>query len=98
VGIPQREEIELYGWIHEIRDTARFLFIIIRDVTGKAQITINKDQEEIAKIGEKLHHEDVIYVKGVVKKIRNSKIRLRNSSKRNKSNFQSKTSISFRCC
>lgn len=62
------KEIELYGWVHEIRDTAKFLFIIIRDVTGKAQITINKDLEEIAKIGEKLHHEDVIYVKGIVKK------------------------------
>jgi len=70
------KEIELYGWVHEIRDTAKFLFIIIRDVTGKAQITINKDLEEIAKIGEKLHHEDVIYVKGVVKKSEIAKERI----------------------
>ncbi len=62
------KEIEVYGWVHEIRDTAKFLFIILRDSAGKAQILINKEKTEIYNVAKELHHEDVIYVKGIVKK------------------------------
>jgi len=54
------------GWIHEIRETANFIFIILRDSTGKIQITINKKEaKDLAKIGSSLHHEDVIEVEGI---------------------------------
>ncbi len=64
----ENQEVELLGWVHEIRDTKPILFIILRDSTGKAQITAKKsdyDDHFLEKI-ENLHHEDIIKVKGKV--------------------------------
>jgi aspartyl-tRNA synthetase len=63
VGLP----VTLYGWVHEIRDTAKFLFIILRDRSGFAQITVSKQSKpELIKLASSLHHEDVIMVHGNV--------------------------------
>ncbi len=59
--------ITLYGWVHEVRDTAKFLFIVLRDRTGFAQITVSKQSNpELIKLASTLHHEDVIMVRGNV--------------------------------
>ncbi len=64
----ENQEVELLGWVHEIRETKPIIFIILRDSTGKAQITVKKGDfdEEFIKIIESLHHEDIIKVKGKV--------------------------------
>jgi aspartyl-tRNA synthetase len=69
--IPERvgSTVTLYGWVHEVRDTARFIFIILRDRSGFAQITIPKQSvSELISVASKLHHEDVIMVHGTVVK------------------------------
>ncbi len=63
------KEIELYGWIHEIRDLGGLLFLILRDREGFAQITLPKKvvSKEIFKKARKIKRESVVRVKGVVK-------------------------------
>lgn len=59
--------VTLYGWVHEVRDTAKFIFIVLRDRSGFAQVTISKQSKpELINITSNLHHEDVIMVHGTV--------------------------------
>ena len=32
-------DITIMGWVHEIRDFGGIMFVIIRDVTGRVQVT-----------------------------------------------------------
>jgi len=72
----ENKEGIFYGWVHEIRETKPIIFIVLRDSTGIAQITIKKseyNQDFVEKVS-KLHHEDVIKVKGKVMKSRIAKL------------------------
>jgi|BEDMetMinimDraft_2_1075160.scaffolds.fasta_scaffold00019_18 aspartyl-tRNA synthetase, archaeal type len=62
------KKVNLYGWVHEIRETGNFIFIVVRDSTGKLQITIRKKDfpEKLVEIAKNLHHEDVIGVNGLL--------------------------------
>lgn len=63
------EKAELCGWVHEIRDLGKIKFIVLRDISGIAQITAPKadvDEKVFRKISE-ITRESVIRVKGVVK-------------------------------
>ena len=33
------DDVTVMGWVHEIRDLGGIIFVIIRDVTGRVQIT-----------------------------------------------------------
>jgi len=55
------QEVELYGWVDSIRDHKKIIFIDLRDRTGIVQVVGNEDFK-------KLNSEDVIYIKGTVKK------------------------------
>ena len=55
------EEVELYGWVHNIRDHKNIIFVDLRDATGFIQLVGDISFK-------KLSPEDVIYIKGVVKK------------------------------
>ncbi|HLI46850.1 MAG TPA: aspartate--tRNA(Asn) ligase [Geobacterales bacterium] len=59
---------DFYGWVHEIRETKPIIFIILRDSTGKAQVTVKKSEhkQELLEKVSKLHHEDVIRIRGKV--------------------------------
>lgn len=54
-------EIELYGWVDSKRDHKKIVFIDLRDRTGVVQVVGGEDFSSLAS-------EDVIYVKGLVKK------------------------------
>src|SRR3989338_3772147 len=54
-------EIELYGWVDSKRDHKNIIFIDLRDRTGIVQVVGDQQFKE-------LNSEDVIYVKGLVKK------------------------------
>ena len=42
-------DITIMGWVHEIRDFGGIMFVIIRDVTGRVQITApSKKVDEIS--------------------------------------------------
>jgi len=70
------KEIVLNGWTHDVRILGGINFLILRDMTGKVQVTaVKKDvSKEILKIYEKLRQEDVIAVKGKVVKSKVAKI------------------------
>jgi nondiscriminating aspartyl-tRNA synthetase len=55
------QEIELYGWVHNIRDHKNIIFVDLRDRSGIIQLVGDISFK-------KLSPEDVIHVKGVVKK------------------------------
>src|SRR3989344_1377861 len=54
-------EIELYGWVGNIRDHKKIIFVDLRDRSGSVQLVGDSSFN-------KLSPEDVIYVKGIVKK------------------------------
>jgi aspartyl-tRNA synthetase len=64
---PCEEIIEIRGWVDKIRDLKAVTFIIVRDITGMAQVSIDKEtmSDLLPKI-EGLTHESAIIVKGKV--------------------------------
>ena len=63
------KEIELFGWVHEVRDLGGLVFVILRDREGFAQITLPKKvvDRELFKKAKKVRRESVIRVRGLVK-------------------------------
>ncbi|MBQ6099605.1 MAG: aspartate--tRNA(Asn) ligase [Methanobrevibacter sp.] len=61
------EEITVMGWVHEIRDFGGIMFVIIRDVTGRVQITApsKKVDENIMEELRELRKESVVAIKGM---------------------------------
>ncbi|MBE8538537.1 aspartate--tRNA(Asn) ligase [Geoglobus acetivorans] len=61
--------VELYGWVHEVRDLGGLVFLILRDREGFAQITLPKKvvDRELFKKARKIRRESVIRVVGEVK-------------------------------
>ncbi len=55
------EEVELYGWVHNKRDHKKIVFIDLRDRTGILQVVGDEKLQ-------KFMPEDVVYIKGLVKK------------------------------
>ena len=55
------QTVELYGWVDSKRDHKEIVFIDLRDRTGLVQVVGKKDFKQ-------LNSEDVVYIKGVVKK------------------------------
>ncbi len=55
------KEVELYGWVDSKRDHKKIVFIDLRDRTGVVQIVGGEDFKALVS-------EDVVYIKGFVKK------------------------------
>ncbi|MCK4718028.1 MAG: aspartate--tRNA(Asn) ligase [Thermoplasmata archaeon] len=62
------QEVILGGWVHEVRNLGNLCFIILRDRTGMAQLTLlKKRNEEMFNRLSELSRESVIMIIGVVK-------------------------------
>ncbi|WNY26751.1 aspartate--tRNA(Asn) ligase [Methanolapillus ohkumae] len=63
------KSITLAGWVHEIRDLGGICFVVLRDRTGRAQITLvkKKTEPELLEIAKRQVRESVITVTGIVK-------------------------------
>ena len=62
-------EVEVAGWIHDIRNLGGIAFILLRDRTGIMQITLLKKQNrELFRTLTKLNRESVIRVRGEVQR------------------------------
>lgn len=55
------KEVELYGWVDTKRDHKKIVFIDLRDRTGTVQVVGGEDFKVLSE-------EDVVYIKGLVKK------------------------------
>ena len=68
------EEVTIAGWIHEVRDIGKIIFLLIRDHTGIAQVTAKRNfvSDEIM-TSLSLQKESVIIVKGKVKQNKESR-------------------------
>ena len=64
---PCEDTVEIRGWVDKIRDLKAVTFLIVRDITGYAQVSIDKEtmSDLLPKI-EGLTHESAIIVKGKV--------------------------------
>jgi nondiscriminating aspartyl-tRNA synthetase len=62
------KEIMLAGWVHDTRLLGKINFIVLRDSTGKAQITAVKDKapKDVLEVISHLRQEDVVAVTGKV--------------------------------
>jgi len=57
--------VKIGGFVDTIRNQSKMAFIVVRDLTGKVQVTVNKEKlPEIAKIIDTLTPESVIEVEG----------------------------------
>ena len=62
-------KIEVYGWVHDSRDLSKIRFIVLKDVTGRIQITgvKGKTKDSIFKLMNSITRESVIKIKGELK-------------------------------
>ena len=71
------EEIEIQGFVDNVRNIKWVQFIILRDTTGKIQVTIEKSLEEnkqMVELVETLTNESTVKVKGKIIKNENVKL------------------------
>jgi asparaginyl-tRNA synthetase len=62
------QEVELRGWVRNVRSSGKILFVILRDGTGEVQVVFARDQVDDAswETAEGLTHEASVRVRGVV--------------------------------
>lgn len=62
-------EVEVYGWVYESRDLSKIRFIVLRDITGRIQITGIKGETEdkLFELMNDIPRESVIKVRGKLK-------------------------------
>ncbi len=62
-------EVELFGWVHDIRALGKIRFLVLRDKTGRIQIVGVKGEvdDKIFETMDSVSRESVIRVKGVLK-------------------------------
>src|SRR5947207_7709562 len=61
------QTVTVCGWVHRRRDHGGVIFIDLRDREGLVQIVCDPDRAEIFAIAEKLRHEFVVRVTGLVR-------------------------------
>lgn len=62
------EQVTIAGWVENVKELPNLRFVIVRDRTGIAQVTIHKKNspEELVKATDKINLQDVISVSGIV--------------------------------
>ena len=70
----ENQQVVLAGWVHEVRNMGKIVFLLIRDRTGIAQVTAKDGTvpEQVIKAMD-LPKESVISVKGLVKRNQQSR-------------------------
>jgi aspartyl-tRNA synthetase len=65
----KKGEIEIFGWVHDIRDLSKIRFLVIRDITGRIQVVGVKGetQGKIFDLMTSIPRESVVRIKGTIK-------------------------------
>lgn len=62
-----KETVTLCGWVHNRRDHGGVIFLDIRDRSGLVQVVYEPEQKDTFVIAEKLRHEYVVMLSGIVR-------------------------------
>jgi nondiscriminating aspartyl-tRNA synthetase len=64
------KEVQVRGWVHRIRELGKISFVLLRDVSGIAQLVVDagSGNEEVAQTASQLILESVVSVRGTVAK------------------------------
>lgn len=62
------KNVTVTGWVHNRRDHGGVIFLDIRDRTGLVQVVFEPQFEEVFQIAEKLRHEFVVCIEGLVRR------------------------------
>jgi aspartyl-tRNA synthetase len=62
------KEVTLLGWVNRVRDMGNLVFIDLRDREGLIQVVVPFDKGEFLEMAREIRMEDVVAVKGHVKK------------------------------
>ena len=66
IGEIKPGKVEIQGWIENLRDKKSMQFIVIRDLSGKVQVTVVKEEKpEIAEFFSKATLESTVKITGV---------------------------------
>ncbi|MGC9059109.1 MAG: aspartate--tRNA(Asn) ligase [Candidatus Aenigmatarchaeota archaeon] len=71
--LEEGKKVALKGWLHDFRLLGKVNFLILRDYSGFAQIVVKG--EKFKDILKNLHQEDVLEIKGTVKKSESEKFK-----------------------
>ena len=63
------ETATIQGFVHTLRVQSKIIFLILRDITGIAQVVIEIKDPEVFEIAKNLSHESVVRIKGLVKDV-----------------------------
>jgi len=65
----KKGNVELYGWVHDLRDLSKIRFIVLKDITGRVQCVAIKGEttEKVFDSISNLSRESVIRVNGQIK-------------------------------
>src|SRR3989344_8282295 len=65
----KKGKVEVYGWVHDSRDLSKVRFIVLRDISGRIQVTGVKSETspKVFDLMDKITRESVIRVKGELK-------------------------------
>jgi aspartyl-tRNA synthetase len=61
------QSVSVAGWVHRRRDHGGVIFVDLRDREGLVQIVFNPSAREVFEVAEKLRHEFVVRVHGLVR-------------------------------
>jgi nondiscriminating aspartyl-tRNA synthetase len=62
-------EVEIFGWVHDIRDLSKVRFVVLRDITGRIQVVGVKGEtnDKIYELMASVPRESVLRIKGQIK-------------------------------
>lgn len=68
-ALNEGDKVQLKGWVYEARDLKKIRFIVLRDITGRVQVTgvDGKTDKDVFALMDKISRESVILVEGTVK-------------------------------
>lgn len=65
---PSTQKVTVKGWVETVRKQSKLVFVVLRDITGKIQLVIEKESSSVFKTSRELTTESVIEASGITVK------------------------------
>lgn len=65
----KKGEVEVYGWVHDVRNLSKIRFLVLRDITGRMQVVgvRGETKDKIFELMNSVSRESVVRIKGKLK-------------------------------